>query len=115
MPAPARRRDIRGPAPLLFPVFDLGMRVPCHRMADAAKPIGAGGLQSLQHGRHPVCELQIGIADDRRCRPARAVEPGGAGCCQALHELDLADRAQLTGPSGRYIDRASIKTVERTL
>ena len=94
-----------GQHPLLLAVVDLRMRVPGNRVADAAKSVGAGGLKRLQHRLDPVAQLQIGMADDCRRRPTRAVEPAGAGSSEALDELDLADGAHL---------RRSIRPVHRS-
>ena len=80
------------------------MRVPGHGMPDAAKPVRAGGLQRLQYRLDPVRQLQIGMADDRRGGPARAIRSAGTRGGQPLDKLDLADRAQLHG-SGRPVHR----------
>jgi hypothetical protein len=42
-----------GQHPFLLTVLDLRMRVPSHRMPDAAKPVGAGGPQRLQYRLDP--------------------------------------------------------------
>ena len=89
-----------GQDPLGFPVADFGMAVPGDRVPDAVKPVWAGGLQRLQHRLHPVSQLQIGVADDRRCGAAGAIEAAGAGRGQPLDELDLANGAQLRRPVG---------------
>ena len=78
-------------------VFDLGMRVPRHRMADAPEPVGTGRLQCLEHRGDAVAEQQIGVPDDCRRSPSGAIETTGARCSQPLYELDLADRAHLLG------------------
>ena len=89
-----------GQHPLLLAVADLGVAVPCHRVPDAVKPVGAGRLQRLQHRRHPVSQLQIGVADDGGRRAARTIEPAGAGGGQPLDELHFANGAQLNGAIG---------------
>jgi hypothetical protein len=78
-------------------VFELGMRVPRHRMADAPEPVGTGRLQCLEHRGDAVAQQQIGVADDCRRSPSGAVEATGARCSQPLHELNLADRPHLLG------------------
>ena len=69
-------------------------------MPDPTKPVGAGGLQRFQHRRDPVSQLQVSMADDGRGRPARTVQAAGAGSCQPLDKLDLANRAHFRRSSG---------------
>ena len=103
-------------AALNLPVFYLRMRVPAHRVADAAEPVGAGGLQRLQHGPHAVPQLQVGSADDGGGCAGVTVAAAGALVGDGLHELNLANGPHLLRPVGvRYSERASMNTVERTL
>src|SRR5580704_17134140 len=74
------------------------MRVPSHRVPDATKSVGAGGLKSLQHGLHAIAQLQVGVTDNGRCGPAGTIKPGCSSGCQALDKFDLADGTQLDGP-----------------
>jgi len=87
-----------GQHPLSFTVFDLRMRIPSHSVPDATKPVEAGGLKRLQHGLHAIAQLQIGMANDGRCGPARTIKPGCSSGCQALDKFHLADGAQLHRP-----------------
>ena len=67
----------------------------CGDEADAAEAAAAGRdhrLQNLLDGR---AERQIGVADDAGADPGIAVRPRGGRRCDAVGELDFADRAQL--------------------
>ena len=69
-------------------------------MADAAEAVGAGCLQRLQHRFDAIAQVQVGVADDGRRGPARAVQPAGRGRRQSLHELHLAHGPHLLRPGG---------------
>ena len=75
--------------------------------ADAAEAAAAGLDHRLQHLLDRGAERQIGVADDAGADPGLAVGPGGRHRRDTVGELDLADRAQLCGPSARYIDSHS--------
>jgi hypothetical protein len=74
------------------------MRVPRHRVSDASQPVGAGGVERLQHRCDPVAEVQVGMADNGGGSPAGAIQATGAGGGQPLDKLDLPHRAQLHWP-----------------
>ena len=84
--------------PFFFAIFDLRVRVPCNRMPNPAKPVGAGSLQRGQDWLDPVSQFQIGVADDRRRGAAWSVKPGRRRRRQSLDKLYLADRAQFRRP-----------------
>src|SRR6266849_3467732 len=73
---------------LIFPVVDFRVGVPGYGMADPAKTVGTGGLQRLQHRFDPISQVQIGVADDGRRRPAGAIDTAGAGGGQALDKFN---------------------------
>ena len=68
--------------------------------ADAAKAAAAGADHRLQKPLDRRAERQIGVADDAGADARLAVGAAGAHRCDAVGELDLADRAQLDGTFG---------------
>jgi hypothetical protein len=59
-------------------------------VADAAEPVGAGSLQSFQHGLNSVTQIQVGVSYDGGSGASRAVHSVGASGGDTLDEFNLA-------------------------
>ena len=86
-------------------------RDPRHRVADAAEAAVAGGDLRLQHARDAVAEPQIGVSDDAGAQPALAVWPLALIAAVPLTNSISPTGFISAGPSARYIEPHSIKTV----
>src|SRR5205823_332462 len=52
-------------------------------------------LHRIQHRRHALPKVQVGVTNDGCSGPTRAIQPAGAGRSQTLDEFDLAHGTHL--------------------